>query len=148
MPRKTYSFEVQRTSTASPEKLFRLETDGARWSEWAKPLVSQSGWDKWADPPGGVGAIRRVGRWPLITFEETLEYEQDRRHVYTFARPGPVDDYRAEVLFTPTASGGTDLTWRGSFTEKLPGTGAVVHCFLSSAIRFLAARLARAAERA
>ncbi|NKQ54955.1 SRPBCC family protein [Amycolatopsis sp. K13G38] len=147
MPGKTYSFEVKRTSTAAPETLFRLETDGARWSEWAKPLIVQSAWEKWANPPGGVGAVRRVGLWPLLMFEETVEYEQDRRHVYTFSRPGPVDNYRAEVLFTPNGTGGTDLCWRGSFTEKLPRTGPVAHKLLRGAILFLSARLVRAAER-
>ncbi|HVW44681.1 MAG TPA: SRPBCC family protein [Amycolatopsis sp.] len=146
MPGKTYSFEVNRTSSATAGKLFRLETDGARWSEWAKPLVVQSGWEKRADPPGSVGAIRRVGLWPVLMFEETLEYEPDRRHVYTFARPGPVEDYRAEVLFTPV-DGGTDVTWRVSFAEKFPGTGPVVQRALHGVIRFLSGRLVRAAER-
>jgi len=146
MPGKTYSFEVKRTSTAAPETLFRLETGGAGWSRWAKPLIVQSGWDKPADPPGSVGAIRRIGLWPVLMFEETLEYEPGRRHVYAFARPGPVDDYRGEVIFEPTG-GGTDLTWRGSFTEKVPGTGAIAQRALHGAILFVSARLVKAAER-
>ncbi|KAA9164986.1 SRPBCC family protein [Amycolatopsis acidicola] len=142
----TFTFEVVRTSSAAPAKLFQLEVDGARWSDWAKPLIVQSGWERWADPVGGVGAIRRVGLFPMLMFEETLEYEQDRRHVYTFARNGPVKDYRAEVLFTPAADGGTELRWRGSFEEKFPGSGPVVQKLLRTAIVFLAGRLVRAAE--
>ncbi|HVV11216.1 SRPBCC family protein [Amycolatopsis sp.] len=143
----TFSFEVVRTSSAPPAKLFALEVDGAHWSDWAKPLVPQSSWQRWADPVGGVGAIRRVGLFPVLMFEETLEYEQDRRHVYTLARSAPVNDYRSEVLFTPTADGGTELRWRGSFTEKLPGTGPVIRRLLHGAILFVSAKLVRAAER-
>lgn len=146
MTARTFSFEVTRTSTAPPSALFRLETDGAHWSDWAKPLIVVSRWDRWADPVGGVGAIRAVGTWPLLTREETLEYEPDRRHVYTFSGPAPVRDYRAEVLFEPEGSG-TRLTWRGSFQEKVPGTGPVVLAGLRAAIKYLSTRLVRAAER-
>jgi uncharacterized protein YndB with AHSA1/START domain len=147
MPAKTFSFEVNRTSSAPPAKLFRLETDGARWSEWAKPLVVQSGWERSAEPVGGVGAIRRIGLWPVLMFEETVEYEPDRRHVYTFAHSAPVRDYRGEVLFTPNSDGGTELSWRGSFTEKLPRSGPVAQQLLRGAIQVLSARLVHAAER-
>ncbi|PRX44639.1 polyketide cyclase/dehydrase/lipid transport protein [Prauserella shujinwangii] len=149
MAGKRYSFEVRRTSTAPPERLFRLETDGAGWSDWAKPVIVVSGWERLGTPePGGVGAIRKVGAWPLLMREETVEYEPGRRHVYTFAgAPEPVGDYRAEVLFTPTDSGGTELCWRGSFTAKIPGSGPLARVLLEGAIRYLSARLVRAAER-
>jgi Polyketide cyclase / dehydrase and lipid transport len=145
MPEK-FSFEVHRTSSAPPEALFRLETDGARWSEWARPLVVQSKWQRWAQPPGSVGAIRRVGLWPVMTREETVEYEQDRRHVYVIGGGIPMRDYRAEVVFLPNARGGTDLSWRGWFTEWIPGTGPVLAHLLRLVIGFLAIRLVRAAE--
>lgn len=148
MTDRTYSFEVNRTSTAPPEVLFRLETDGARWSEWAKPLILQSSWARRADSaPGEVGAIRAVGLWPLLLREETLEYEQDRRHVYAFAgQPAPAKNYRAEVFFTPNATGGTNLRWTGSFTEALPGTGQSVLLMMRTAIRIISAQLVKAAE--
>jgi hypothetical protein len=44
--------------------------------------------------------------------------------------PLPAKDYRAELVLTPNAVGGTDLRWTGSFT-----------------VRFLARRLVTAAER-
>ena len=65
MAGKTFRFEVNRTSSAPPETLFRLETDGSRWSEWAKPLVMQSRWAREGEPvPAGVGAIRRSAPGP------------------------------------------------------------------------------------
>lgn len=145
MTARTFSFEINRTSTAPPEVLFRLETDAPCWAAWGRPL--RAGWDREADEPGGVGAIRRIGLWPVLTFEETLVYERNRRHVYTFARRAPVPGYRAEVTFTPNASGGTDLCWRGSFAEPLPGTGPIVQAFLRGVVATLATRLVRGAER-
>jgi Polyketide cyclase / dehydrase and lipid transport len=113
MAGKTYSFEVKRTSSAPPATLFRLEADGTRWSEWAKPL--RASWDQPGDPPGELGAVRRVGRWPVFVREKTVEYHRDRRHVYELiSPPSPAKDYRAEAIFTPTADGGTDFVWRRS----------------------------------
>ncbi|HEY3710541.1 MAG TPA: SRPBCC family protein [Amycolatopsis sp.] len=145
MPGRRYSFEVNRVSTAPPAALFRLESDGSLWSTWARPLIVQSRWASLGDA-GGVGAIRELGLWPLLVREETLEYEPDRRHVYTLAGPAPFKDYRAEVLLTPNAAGGTDLRWTGSFTESLPGTGPIARAALSGLIGILATQLVKAAE--
>ena len=149
MPGRTYSFEVNRTSTASPAALFALETEGPRWAEWGKPLIIQA---RWARPgesePAGVGAIREVGLWPVLIREETLEYEPGRRHVYTFAGAALVHDYRAEVFFTPTADGGTHLRWTGSFRERFPGTGSTTAAALRGVISLLSSRLIKAAEAA
>jgi hypothetical protein len=148
MPGKRFSFEINRTSSAPASRLFALETDGARWSEWAKPVIVQSSWERQGNPaPGGIGAVRKVGLWPLLMREETIEYEQDHRHVYKFVGPAaPAKDYRAEVVFTPNASGGTDLRWTGSFVEGLPGTGAVTLGILRAAIKVISAQLVKAAE--
>jgi len=149
MTGKTFSFEINRTTGAQAATLFRLETDGARWSEWAKPLIVQSSWEQHGDPaPGGAGAVRKVGMWPMLMREKTMVYEQDRRHVYAqIGPPLPAKDYRAEVLLTPNAVGGTNLRWTGSFTEGLPGTGRVMLIFLRGVVRFLSRRLVKAAER-
>ncbi len=149
MSGKTFSFEVHRTSHAPPATLFRIETDGANWASWARPLVIQSSWHQQGDPaPGGIGAVRKVGVWPLLAQEETTEYEQDRRHVYKLNwPPNPAKDYRGELVVTPNPTGGTDLHWSGTFTETLPGTGPIVRAALHGAIRFFARRLVKAAER-
>jgi Polyketide cyclase / dehydrase and lipid transport len=146
MAGKTFSFEVKRTSSAPPATLFRLEADGTRWSEWAKPL--RASWDQPGDPPGELGAVRRVGRWPIFVREKTIEYDRDRRHVYELiSPPSPAKDYRAEAIFTPTADGGTDFVWRGSFTEGVRGTGPIMRAIFGGAIRLFSAQLVKAAER-
>jgi Polyketide cyclase / dehydrase and lipid transport len=149
MSGRKFSFEVTKTSTAPAATLFRLVTDGGRWSEWAKPIVASSSWERQGDPaPGGIGAIRKLGMWPVFVYEETTEYEQDRRHVYKLVGARrPVEDYIAEVALTPNASGGTNIRWTGSFTEKARGTGPVMRAGLGGAVKFFAGKLVQAAER-
>jgi len=149
MSGRKFTFEINKTSTAPAATLFRLETDGANWSQWAKPIVVQSGWARQGDPaPGGVGAVRKVGMWPMLVQEETVEYEQDRRHVYKLVGPAtPAKDYVGEVAFTPNATGGTDIRWSGSFVEGVPGTGRVMRAALGGAVRYFAGRLVKEAER-
>jgi hypothetical protein len=149
MSGRKFSFEINRTSSAPAATLFRLVADGANWSSWAKPIVLHSSWARQGDPaPGGVGAIRKVGMWPVLVQEETVEYEQDRRHAYKLVGPAsPAKDYFGEVVFTPTAAGGTDIRWTGSFTEGVPGTGPLMRAAMGGAVRFFAGRLVKAAER-
>lgn len=105
MTGRAFSFEINRTTRAPASTLFRLETDGAGWSRWAKPLIVQSSWEQ---PGDGVGAIRKVGVWPMLMREKTVVYEQDRRHVYEQIGPRlPAKNYRAEVLLTPNAGAPT-----------------------------------------
>jgi hypothetical protein len=145
---RRFDFEVTARSRASADRLFALEADGGRWSEWAKPLVPRSSWERLGDPaPGGVGAIRRLGLPPIVVREETVAYEQDRRHVYEMRTPLPIRDYRAELLLTPRPDGGTDLVWRGSFAERVPGAGPVFRVLMRGAIAFLTRRLVKAAEK-
>jgi polyketide cyclase/dehydrase/lipid transport protein len=148
MTGRPFAFEINRTTSALASTLFRLETDGARWSQWAKPLIVQSSWEQRGDPSPGVGDVRKVGMWPMLIRERTVEYEPDRRHVYAqIGPPLPAHNYRAELLLEPNAAGGTDLRWTGAFTEGVRGTGPVMLVFLRSVVRFLAWRLVRAAER-
>lgn len=149
MSGRTFSFEVNRTSNAPAATLFRLETDGANWSKWARPIVVQSSWARQGDQaPAGVGAVRKVGMWPVLVQEETVAYELDRRHAYRLIAPvTPAKDYSAEVTFTPNSAGGTDIRWTGSFTEGVRGTGPVMRAALGGAVRYFAGRLVKAAER-
>lgn len=73
MSGRKFSFEVTKTSSAPAATLFRLVTDGGNWATWAKPIVAQSSWARRGDPaPGGIGAIRKLGMWPVFVQEETV----------------------------------------------------------------------------
>ncbi|OBA60460.1 polyketide cyclase [Mycobacterium sp. 1100029.7] len=150
MSGRKFSFEVNRTSTASAATVFGLLADGASWSTWAKPIVVHSSWARQGNPaPGGVGAIRKIGVRPILAQEEIVEYEQDRRQVYKLVGPpSPAKDYYGTVVLTPNAAGGTDINWSGSFTEGVRGTGPATRAALGGAVKLLADRLVKAADRA
>jgi hypothetical protein len=81
--------------------------------------------------------------------EETVEFEQDRRHVYRLINPpSPAKDYHGDVTFTPNAAGGTDIRWVGSFTEGMWGSGPVMRAALRATINIIANRLVKVAESA
>ena len=143
---RQFTIEVTARSRADAATIFALEADGGRWSSWARPLVPQSAWERQGEPaPGGVGAVRLLGMRPLWVREETVAYEQDRRHEYVMRTPMPVRDYRAELVLTP-AGEGTDVVWRGSFVERIPGTGPVFRVLVRGLLSVLLKRLLAAAE--
>lgn len=148
MAGKSFTFEVKRTSTAPASTLFALAAGGSRWSEWAGPLIPSSSWVRRGEPdPGGIGAIRKLGVGPLGVKEETTAYEQDALHGYKLLGLAPISGYHAEVRFAPTPDGGTQITWRGEFTERVPGTGRIFERGLRTVIGQMATRLTRYAER-
>jgi Polyketide cyclase / dehydrase and lipid transport len=143
---RRFTIEISARSRADAATIFALETDGARWSTWARPLVPRSAWERQGDPPpGGVGAVRLLGLRPLWVREETMAYEQDRRHEYLMLTPMPIRDYRAELELTPVANG-TDVVWRGSFEERIPWTGPVFRVLFRALLSVLLKRLLVAAE--
>jgi Polyketide cyclase / dehydrase and lipid transport len=93
MSGRKFSYEVTTSSSASAATLFRIVADGANYSQWAKPIIMQSSWVREGDPtPWGIGAIRKVGAWPLFGFEETVRYEQDHCFAYKLNEPAPVEN--------------------------------------------------------
>ncbi|SDJ22741.1 Polyketide cyclase / dehydrase and lipid transport [Actinokineospora alba] len=146
--RQTYAVEVTASSRADAATIFALVADGARWSEWAGPVIAHSSLERLGDPaPGGVGGVRLLGRKPVLVREETLEYEQDRRHVYALRTPSPMKDYQGEITLTPREDGGTEVVWRASFTELVPGTGPILRFGLNKGIKMLSRKLISAAQR-
>ncbi|SDC73140.1 SRPBCC family protein [Actinokineospora iranica] len=145
---RTFAVEVTASSSADAPELFALVADARRWAQWARPVVAHAFVEREGDPaPGGVGSVRKLGRKPFLIREETVEYEQDRRHAYELRTPVPVKNYRGEVRLIPRDGGGTDLVWRCSFVEWIPGTGPAVRAGVRSLIQTLSGKLVRAAER-
>ncbi|WAJ42766.1 SRPBCC family protein [Mycobacterium sp. Aquia_216] len=149
MSGRKFSFEINRTSSAPAATVFALLADGANWSTWAGPMVVQSSWARQGDPaPGGVGAIRKIGAWPILAQEEILEFEQDRRQVYkVISPPSPAKNYVGEVVLTPNQAGGTDIHWSGSFVEGVRGSGPLMRAALGGAVKLIASRLVQTADR-
>ena len=52
----------------------------------------------------------------------------------------PIRDYHAELVLTP-APNGTDVVWRGGFTERIPFTGPVFRLAVRGLLWILLRRL-------
>ena len=139
------SYTVTARSSAPPEVVFDVLADGARWKEWAGPLAPNSSWDREGTPePGGVGAIRKLGAWPVFSREEIVEYDPPRHLAYTLLSGMPVKDYRADVELTADGAG-TTITWSGHFNPRIPGTGPLFVAFFKRVVGGFAKRLAATA---
>jgi uncharacterized protein YndB with AHSA1/START domain len=140
------SFALSFVSTAPPERVFALLADGAHWADWAGPVVPASRWErKGTPPPGGVGAVRALGSWPLVDLEEVLEHDPPRRHVYTIVSGVPVRDYRGVVELNLTAEGGTRVDWSAEFTPRIPGTGRLFRALSKFVVSQIGSHLVTAA---
>ena len=142
-----FSYEVTAHSAAPPARVFALLDDVTCWPKWAGWIIGHASWERHGDPPpSGVGAIRKVGRWPQFAREEIVAREPPTHHAYTMLSGNPVKNYRADVYLTPDR-GGTSITWRASFDPAIPGTGAMLAAFYKRLIGGFARRLAAYAER-
>jgi hypothetical protein len=127
--------------------VFALLEAGDRWEEWAGPFVVRSSWQVEADPPGTVGAVRRLGVGRLGSSERIVEHVPGKRLAYVVESWQPYRDYRAEVDLVPTTDGGTRIVWQSTFEPRVPGTGALLRLALRRLVASFATNLARAAER-
>jgi len=142
----SHSYEVNAESSAPPDVVFAILADCSRWREWAGPMIRRSPLVREGTPaPDGVGAIKKLGSWPVFSREETVEYDPPRRYAYTILSGQPVRNYKAIVELTPQR-GGTAIHWTASFDPKVPGSGPIVRRFFKTTITGVAKRLAKHAE--
>ena len=142
----THSYEVTARSAAPPERVFALLADAPSWPRWAGPVIAHASWEREGDPPpGGVGAIRKIGRRPLFGHEQIVAYEPPTHHAYTMLKGNPVRNYRADVHLVPDGTG-TRITWGATFEPLIPGTGGLLTAFYRRLIGSLATRVADYAE--
>jgi uncharacterized protein YndB with AHSA1/START domain len=142
------TYELTVASSAPPAAVFEVLADATRWREWAGRTVTVSDWERVGDPaPGGVGAIRRLGRPPTFALEEILEYDPPHHLAYTIVRGLPVRGYHADIDLLAATDGGTAIRWAGAFEPKLPGTGALFAAILERIVHGYATSAAAEAER-
>jgi uncharacterized protein YndB with AHSA1/START domain len=135
---------VEATSTASPAEVWRLLADVTTWTEWAG--FTEAGYEQEGTADRhGAGAVRRFKIGPLRSRERVLVAEAPRTFAYDYEGTLPIKDYRAEVTLTPTAAGGTQITWHSEFGGRFPLAAALVRPMLATSLRMTATRLARAA---
>jgi hypothetical protein len=146
MALSTYEFAL---SCAAPrEVLFDVIADVTRWREWAGWTVGSSTFEHEGAPaPGGVGAVRKMGRWPLFTREQVAEYDRPRHLGYTVLSGFPVRGYHADVDFVADERGGTELRWSGAYEPLVPWTGGMLEPVVERIVRAYAKAAVREAER-
>jgi polyketide cyclase/dehydrase/lipid transport protein len=147
--RRNHRFRVAATSAAEPDVVFDLVADARRWHEWAGPMIARSSWDtSGGAPEGGVGAVRLLGRPPVMAREEIVASDPPRYLAYRQLSGLPVRSYRADVLLSERPDGGTDLTWSGTLVPAVPGTGPLLRWLLARTVRGFARRVTAAAAAA
>jgi hypothetical protein len=137
-----FSFSAEATSSAGPHAVFAVLADATRWRDWAGWFVRESSWEReGTPPPGGVGAIKRLGSKPFFSREETVEYDPPTHYAYRILSGQPVRSYRADVELTPV-DGGTHIRWSSRFEPSVPGTGPFMRWYLGRIVAGLTRRLA------
>lgn len=96
-------------SSASPEAVFAVLADHARWPEWFPNVkkVDVMG------PAEGVGARRRVHIPGVAVEEEFIAWEPGKLFAFTATavKPGVFRALVEHCRIEPTADGGSDITW-------------------------------------
>ena len=109
--------------------------------------IGTSEWEREGDPaPGGVGAIRRLGRAPMYGREQIVEYNPPMHMAYTIVSGIPVRGYHADIDLLADATG-TTIRWSGAFEPKVPGTGALLGVVLGRVVLGYGRAAAAEAER-
>jgi len=140
-----HEIELERTTTAAPEVVWRWLADASSWKEWTR-LTDTRLVREGAPTPDGVGAIRHFGRAGGSSREEVVVFDPPRHLAYVLLRGLPIVNYRADVNLEPDG-GGTRIRWYSRFDTKYPGTGAPMRAFLRRFLGDTADRLVARAER-
>jgi hypothetical protein len=131
-------------SEASPTTVYRFLGDSATWPDWTPierfELTVPEGPDRPEERTFTTGRI--------TVHERVVEKVGDTRLSYELLGGLPLRDYRAVIDLTPTADGGTHLTWHTTFSPKVVGTGWLYRRALDRATRDFVEGLARHAQEA
>ena len=114
------SVEAEGTTRAGPEVVWSLVADANTFPQWGP--WNDGGYRPPSAGPSHEGSIQwfRYGR-RRTSVEQILKVDEPRRVTYTVVRGLPVKNYRAEVILTPTSSGGTSIRWAASWDKTLLG---------------------------
>ena len=140
-----HSYDIEATSTAPIELVFEVIADAPGWSRWNKS-IGRAMWETEGDPaPWGAGAVRALGaKSGPLSKERIVEFKMPTHQAYVIVSgPMPVKNYRADVRLTSTPEGGTHISWKGSWSTKVP----FVSGFLTKMVRGFATGAAKEAQR-
>lgn len=142
------TYELTVSCRAAREVVFEVLADATRWHEWAGCSVGISQWEREGEPaPGGVGAVRKLGRWPWFGREQITEHDPPCHLGYTILSGLPVRGYHADIDLLPAEAGGTTIRWSGAFEPSVPGTGAALEAVVGRIVHGYAKAAAKEADR-
>ncbi|MDQ3933721.1 MAG: SRPBCC family protein [Actinomycetota bacterium] len=120
------SIRVERRLDASPEAVFEIVTDHARYDRFDG--IRRSELVEPGDPdPNGLGAVRRVWLGPLRFEEEITAFEPPRRLDYLIrdVRTLPFRHEGGSIRLEPDGTG-ANAVWTSSFEIPIPVIGAAM----------------------
>ena len=142
----TRRFAFASPCQASAETVLKLLDDVDGWSDWARPLVLQTRWERWGESmPAGPGAVRKIGAWP-VWVRELILTRDDGGQTYTVISPAVFTHYLGSVTVRPAAAGGVDVEWRIEFAARRRIAAPLHNAMLQGTIAGLLKRLIKAAE--
>jgi uncharacterized protein YndB with AHSA1/START domain len=139
------SFTLVREIGASPEAVFDVLTDHARYSELT-PLRKSELERVGEEDPNGVGAIRRLAAVGPPIREEVIAFERPSRFSYKVLSGLPVRDHVGTVSLEANGAG-TKMTYAVRTTPTVPFAGALVVMAVKRGINQLLDGVSAEAER-
>jgi hypothetical protein len=139
------AYRFAETINAPVDTVWDLLADGASWADWS--FIPKSTLESPGSPdPDGVGAVRKLGLWPVVSRERVTAFEPGERFAYESVRGLPVKSYEAEVELVARGDK-TELVWTGVFEPKFGFGHAAVAAYLRGAVRRILNGLSAEAER-
>ncbi len=138
-----HSFSHRSEIRAPIEIVFDLVTDHERFHEWTIASRSERA-TIGQGHPNGVGAVRRIGTFPMFVNEEIFQYDPPTRTAYKIGSLPGVEQYESRQLLTALDESRTYLEWTSTFETRTVFGAAVAHG-LSFAVSDLVGRVARTA---
>ena len=141
---KRHTIHLTATTKASPETVFNILAESARWPQWSG--VGTAALEREGDPaPDGLGARRVFKSGRITSREEVVVFEPGRQFSYILLSGLPVSDYRADVMLEPDSSG-TGITWHSEFSAKYFGSGWINRLLLARFIKKLVSGLVQESD--
>ncbi len=135
---------IDKTATTSgdPTAVYELLADGTTWPEWS-PIDSFECLAAGDGTPEGLGAIRLFTTGRHKSRERVVERRPGEAFAYVLEKGLALRDYKAVITLRPSATGGTTINWRSTFSAKVPGTGWLYRrqlgAFIDQCVQALAA---------
>ncbi len=139
------SFVVSGTTSAKPDEIWKLISDGMTWPAWS-PIGSctREGLDVLGNEQ--VGTFRTFKTGFVASYEEVTAIEVERKFTYSLRKGMPLLDHEASIELLEQGDK-TLVTWSETFRPKIPMTGAFYEWFLRSFITKCLNGLLKAASR-